>query len=204
MSIKINRAGRFSGVILVDRCPFPIVRELKNYRTCRTWYQPSGRANGTRASIRALNRYLDDVQTKLLAIQGDYVLKGRPYTARMIKKEFLGDSEKHKTLLKLYDEHNQEIELLVGQEYSHGGYLRHTRTRRHLSSYIAREYKKEDIPLIDVDLRFIHRFEHYLKVLKIGSQNTVTKYITNLKKIVRIAYAHGFIDKDPFLNWKAK
>lgn len=144
------------------------------------------------------------MQTKLLAIQGDYVLKGRPYTARMIKKEFLGDSEKHKTLLKLYDEHNQEIELLVGQEYSHGGYLRHTRTRRHLSSYIAREYKKEDIPLIDVDLRFIHCFEHYLKVLKIGSQNTVTKYITNLKKIVRIAYAHGFIDKDPFLNWKAK
>ena len=169
-----------------------------------SWNSVSGRANGTKASIRTLNRYLDDVQAKLLAIQGNYVLKGRPYTARMIKEEFLGEPNKLKTLLKLYEEHNGEIELLVGKEYSHGGYLRHTRTRRHLASFIASEYKKDDIPLVDIDLRFIHRFEHYLKVLKIGRQNTVTKYITNLKKIVRIAYAHGFIDKDPFLNWKAK
>ena len=169
-----------------------------------SWNPVSGRANGTKASIRTLNRYLDDVQAKLLAIQGNYVLKGRPYTARMIKEEFLGTSSKLKTLLKLYDEHNREIELLVGKEYSHGGYLRHTRTRRHLTSFIASEYRKDDIPLVDIDLRFIHRFEHYLKVLRIGAQNTVTKYITNLKKIVRIAYAHGYMDKDPFLNWKAK
>ena len=169
-----------------------------------SWNPISGRANGTRASIRALNRYLDDVQAKLLDIQGKYVLKARPYSAKIIKNEFLGQSKKVPTLLKLYDSHNKEIEILVGSEYSHGGYLRHTRTRRHLASFIASEYKRDDIPLVDIDLRFIHRFEHYLRVLKIGRQNTVTKYITNLKKIVRIAYAHGFIDRDPFLNWKAK
>lgn len=169
-----------------------------------SWNPISGGAKGTKASISALNLYLDDVQAKLLVIQGNFVLKSHPYTARMIKNEFLGESEKHKTLLDLYDEHNQEIELLVGQEYSKGGYLRHTKTRRYLSVYIAKEYKKEDDLLVEVDLRFINRFEHYLKVLKIGSQNTVTMYITNLKKIVRIAHSHGFIDKDPFLNWKAK
>ena len=168
------------------------------------WNPISGRANGTRTSMRSLNRYLDDVQAKLLDIQGQFVLKAKPYTAKIIKSEFLGQSKKVRTLLKLYDDHNKEIEFLVGSEYSQGGYLRHTRTRRHLQGFILSEYGQEDILLMDIDLLFVNRFEHYLKVLRIGAQNTVTKYITNLKKIVRIAYAHGYMDKDPFLNWKAK
>lgn len=169
-----------------------------------SWNTSSGRAIGYKSWVKTLNRYLDDVKAKLQKIQGEYVLKGRPYTARMIKRDFLGTAQKDQTLLRLYDEHNEEIELLVGYDYSRGAYLRHTRTRRHLESFIREEYRLDDLPLIDIDLRFIKRFEHHLKVLKIGSQNTVTKYIINLKKIVRIAYAYGFIDRDPFLNWKAQ
>ena len=169
-----------------------------------SWNPVSGKVKGSRTQARELNRYLDDVQARILAIQSRYVIKARPYTAKMIKKEFLGTAQRTQTLLRLYRQHNKEIEALVGFDYSRGGYLRHTRTRRHLETYIHMHYGLEDIPLIDVDLHFILRFEHYLKVSKIGAQNTVTKYLTNLKKIMRIAYAYGFIEKDPFVNWKAK
>lgn len=47
-------------------------------------------------------------------------------------------------------------------------------------------------------------FEYYLKTERKCSHNTALKYVTNFKKIIRIAYAHDWIDKDPFFNWKAK
>lgn len=70
---------------------------------------------------------------------------------------------------------------------------------------INEEYNYDDIYVKEVDLKFINRFEHYLKTnLKSCGQNTVTKYVTNLKKIIRICYANDWISKDPFYHWKAK
>ncbi len=62
-----------------------------------------------------------------------------------------------------------------------------------------------DINVKQVDLNFIKRFEHFLKTnLESCGQNTVTKYVTNLKKIMRVCYANDWISKDPFYHWKAK
>ena len=44
----------------------------------------------------------------------------------------------------------------------------------------------------------------FLKTKKNCAHNTTIKYITNFKKVVRIAYANGWINKDPFFNWKAR
>jgi len=169
----------------------------------KQWNPISGRVKGTNPRVKELNRFLDDVQARLLKIQGEYVKKGKYYTADLLKNDFLGRDNNHRTLLKLYQEHNDEISELVGREFSVGGYQRHVRTRRHLKSFIKKEYKIEDLPLRDVDLQFIKRFEHYLKVSNIGGRNTVTKYLVNFKKIIRIAYAYDWINKDPFYHWKA-
>ena len=37
---------------------------------------------------------------------------------------------------------------------------------------------------------------------KAGGRNTITKYVTNFKKIIHIAFAHNWINKDPFYHWK--
>ena len=47
-------------------------------------------------------------------------------------------------------------------------------------------------------------YEYFLKTERNCGHNSAIKYITNFKKIVRIAYANDWIDKDPFFNWKAK
>ncbi|WP_235915036.1 phage integrase SAM-like domain-containing protein [Flagellimonas ochracea] len=60
-----------------------------------------------------------------------------------------------------------------------------------------------DIRVGLIDLMFVKRFERHLNDQKIGQQNTITKYVTNFKKIVRIAHAHGWIERDPFYHWKA-
>jgi len=170
------------------------------------WNTALGKMKGTRPQVKAFNHFLEGIRARLFSIQGKFLEEGRYYTAQMIRNVFLGEDKKLHTLLKLYDNHNEEIAVLVGTEYSKGAYQRHLRTRRHLKAFIHKEYREyrlKDIPLLEIDLRFIKRFEHYLKVLKLGCRNTVTKYLINFKKIVRIAHAHDWVDKDPFFHWKA-
>ncbi|MEM9001354.1 MAG: phage integrase SAM-like domain-containing protein [Bacteroidota bacterium] len=99
---------------------------------------------------------------------------------------------------------NIQIEQLLDLEYSYGAYRRHVRTRNHLASFVLKEYKLKDIFLREVDLKFISRFHHFLKTQNIGNQNTITKYVVNFKKIMRIAFATNWLNQDPFYHWKAK
>lgn len=169
------------------------------------WNFNSGRAKNSKLSNRELNKYLEDIRALLYQIQGKFVSDGKHYTAQMIKNTFQGKDTRYKTLLIIYGEHNKEISELVGREFSSGAYQRHLRTARHLKTFIKKEYGYDDINVREVDLKFINRFEHYLKTnLKSCGQNTVTKYVTNLKKIMRICYANDWISKDPFYHWKAK
>ncbi len=169
------------------------------------WNCASGRAKNSKPSNRELNKYLEDLRARLYRIQGKYEGDGRPYTSQMIKNSFQGKSSRHITLLNIYEGHNKEISEIVGREFSSGAYQRHLRTLRHLKAFIDKEYSYEDIYVKEVDLKFINRFEHFLKTnLKACGQNTVTKYVTNLKKIMRICYANDWISKDPFYHWKAK
>ena len=168
------------------------------------WHGGSGRVIGFEPQQQELNQFLEEIRAKVYKLQAKYVSKNKPYTAKTIRDRFLGKDQKHRSLLELYQEHNEEIKELVGREFSSGAYLRHLRTRKHLRNFINKKYQQEDAYLRDIDLRFITQFEHYLKVKKIGNQNTITKYIVNLKKIIRIAYANDWISKDPFFHWKAK
>ena len=161
------------------------------------------KAKGSNLKIVALNRYLDEIKARIYRIQSKFVTDGRPYTASMIKSKFLNRDKPVKALLEIYDEHNKQIEQLVGLDYSNGGYLRHVRTRKHLDHFIQKEYKQKDILVREIDLFFINRFHHYLKTQKIGNLNTTTKYVTNFKKIMRIAFANNWVSKDPFYHWQA-
>ncbi len=167
------------------------------------WNSSAGKVKGSSPKAIEINKYLEDIRHKVYAIHSKLIFKEKTFTALTIREKFLGKDKTVKTLLPLYKEHNDEIRALVGREYSIGRYYQHMRTMNHLRAFIKREYEAEDIALKKVNLKFIKRFEHYLKIINAGGTNTVTKYITNFKKIIRIAFSHNWINKDPFYHWKA-
>ena len=190
--------------ITVDgkRCELSIKRKVNP----SNWCSESNRlkSRGSNPRLDDLNKYIEDIKTRLHKIQGKLMAKGKPFTAVMLKNKFLNKDEKYKTILTIYDEHNIQIEQLIGIDYSYGAYRRHIRTRGHLADFILKEYKRQDLFVQEVDLKFITRFDHYLKTKMIGNQNTTTKYVVNFKKIMRIAFANNWVNKDPFYHWKAK
>ncbi len=182
------------------RAEFSIKRKI----TPEKWCSLKGRVKGSNPKAQALNHFIDELETKAYDIHSKMVIKKKPFNAELIKNKLLNKEQSHKTLLIIYDEHNAQIEQLIGVDYSYGAYRRHIRTRNHLAAFIKKEYKLADLFVQEVDLKFINRFHHYLKTKKIGNQNTVTKYVVNFKKIMRIAFANNWVSKDPFYHWKAQ
>ncbi|HEY9219974.1 MAG TPA: site-specific integrase [Lutibacter sp.] len=107
-------------------------------------------------------------------------------------------------LLEIFKEHNKQVEKLIGKDFAAGTAERYNTDKMHVEDYIKKDYGLNDIPIKDVDHKFITGFEYYLKTVRNCSHNTSVKYITNFKKIVRIAYANDWISKDPFFNWKGR
>ncbi len=188
--------------ITVDgkRSEFSIKRKVLLTR----WNSEGGKVRGTTASVRELNRYMDSIKAKIYKIHETLSDNQELITAVIIKSIYQGKGIKHKMLLEIFQNHNDKIERLVGKEFAPGTIERYKTAKKHVEDYINLEYKTSDIPVKDVDHKFISGLEYYLKTERKCAHNTAIKYVTNFKKIVRIAFANDWIQKDPFLNWKAK
>ena len=168
------------------------------------WNLGSCRVKGYSSEAQEINQFIDTISNKINKIQQRFVEEEKPYTSKSILDTYLGRNENKKMLLKIFQDHNDQIEKLIGKDFAAGTALRYSIAKSHVEDYIKYEYKVSDIPVQDVDHKFIAGLEYYLKTQRNCAHNTTIKYITNFKKIVRIAYANDWITKDPFFNWKGR
>lgn len=182
------------------RSEFSIKRKVLFSR----WNSEAGKVRGTATDARELNRFMDAIRGKIYRIHDELVENQEDITSEKIKLIYQGKTIKPKMLLAIFQNHNEKIEKLMGKEFAPGTIERYKTAKMHVSNYIELEYCVNDIPVKDVDHKFISGFEYYLKTERNCAHNTAIKYVTNFKKIIRIAYANDWIPRDPFLNWKGK
>ena len=164
------------------------------------WDSRMNKLKGKGVEAEELNRFMTTVRHKVNKIQHRLIEEGNPFTALDIKNIYQGKDREVKMLLEVFDEHNRQMKSLVDKEFSLSTWKRYFTTRNHIAEFIRHEYKREDLPVQDVDLKFITRFEYFMKSVKDCNHNSTLKYINNFKKIVRLAVANGWIARDPFLQ----
>lgn len=71
-----------------------------------------------------------------------------------------------------------------------------------VETFIFSAYKKKDLPLNKLTPQFLADFEHYLKTVKDQKQVTLNKAIQRFRKPIKVAVAEGYLDKDPFAQYK--
>ncbi|QTD38981.1 site-specific integrase [Polaribacter batillariae] len=170
----------------------------------KKWISSAGKMKGSSGEAQQLNKYIDSIANRIYKIHQKLVEENKLITAINIRNIYQGKNEIRKMTLEIFENHNIQMEKLIGKDYALGTSERYKTAKKHLKNYINQEYKIEDIPVKDINNKFITGFEYYLKTEKNCAHNTTIKYITNFKKIVRIAYANDWISKDPFYNWKAR
>ena len=114
------------------------------------------------------------------------------------------DIKTEKTLLEVYSLHNDRMKKLVGIEYSEATYKKFEESKNHVKSFIRHNTQKSNILLEKLNMKFLYDFDYYLKVEKKLKQVTINKHIERLRKIIKLALAEGFLERDPFLLFKQK
>ncbi|GMN10848.1 site-specific integrase [Croceitalea sp. MTPC9] len=168
------------------------------------WDSRMNKLKGKGVEAEELNQFMTTIRHKINRIQHQLIEEGNPFTAVDIKNIYQGKDREVKMLLEIFDEHNQQMKKLVDKEFAIGTWKRYFTTRNHIAEFIQHDYKREDLPVRSVDLKFITRFDYFMKSIKNCNHNSALKYINNFKKIVRLSVANGWIDNDPFYNFKAK
>ncbi|WP_026914925.1 site-specific integrase [Christiangramia portivictoriae] len=168
------------------------------------WNSVTGSMRGKSTEAGNFNRYLNSIRSRVDKIYEDVTKKQVPFTSETIRNIYSGRDQKENLLLKIFQSHNDQVDRLVGRDFAAGTAERYKTAKKHVEEYIEKEYKVKDLPVRDVNNQFITGFEYYLKIERNCSHNTAVKYITNFKKIIRIAFANNWIQIDPFLHWKAK
>lgn len=166
------------------------------------WDTARNRAKGNSPEAQELNDYLTSVRGQLFMHQKDLQEAGKDVTPKMLANAFAGIGEKQWGLVELFQEHNTNMERLVGKEYSPLTLQRFEAALKHIKTFCKEQYNNEKLLLSEVNNKFITGFEFYLKTTAACQHNSAMKHIKALKKVIRIALANDYIRKDPFYNYR--
>lgn len=168
------------------------------------WDKAKQQVKGKDDEARSLNLFLQAVKNKLYEKETELMERGFVVTAELLRDAYFDKVEalKEKTLLSVLREHNEERKLMVGKTVAPATYYAFEHTECLLKKFIKEKYERDDIYLRELNVGFIQSFHAYL--LQIMGQNSTTKHLKFLKKIVNLAVANCYITYNPLNIYKVE
>lgn len=127
------------------------------------------------------------------------------FTVDDIYIKFKGNTPKKELgVLEVYELFNIRIYKLIGRDLKKVTYKKYIESFVHLKSFVKAYFKANDIKLKDLKLNFLSEYEYFLKTQKRLEQSTINKAIQRFRKVIQFALEQDYIDKNPFIGYKAK
>ena len=175
---------------------------LKKKINFNDWNPDVGCMKGTVGEAKVINSYIIQVKAEVFKLYTQMQMMDEFITAETLRLKFTGEKEEKKTLLQVFDFHNQEMEKSVGVSIEKVTLTKYKTVRRKVESFIKHQYKKSDIYLQELNHQFITNFEFYLKSEENIDHNTTMRYIRNVKKIINDSVRNEWLTRNPFDGFK--
>lgn len=176
----------------------------KKFIDSAKWSAELGRMKGNSEEARSLNSLLDFTRNQINEIHFELLKEAKDITINEFKNKLLGVKERQRLLIPIFEEHNRKMKELIGLEYAPGTHERYVTSLKHTKEFLDWKYNTQDIAIEKIDHAFITEYEFYLRSERKCANNTAVKYIKNFHKIINQCLANGWLDKDPFANYKSK
>ena len=170
------------------------------------WDKTKQQVKGKDQETQNLNNYLKAIKAKLYQKEAELLERGFIITAQILYDAYFDkvESLKERSLFEVFEEHNQEQEKLVGNGLSKATHWVSVYTIRLLREFVQQKYKREDLYLRELNLNFIQSFHSFLRIDKGMAQNSSTKHLKLLKKIINLSVANSYMAFNPFSTYKVE
>jgi len=166
------------------------------------WDKEAGKAKGTKEDARTLNTYLETLRAKLNKHFNQLLTGDEPVTAELLKNTFQNKVARSKSIMEVLTYHNDQVAARVGTDYAPATLRRYRVGLKKVKLFLKQQYQRADMPLDQLNRRFITEFEHFLKTVEGIQHNTAMNYIKYLKKTVLLAISYDWLEKNPFQGLK--
>ena len=185
-----------------ERCAFSTGKKVKS---CN-WDKNKQQVKGKDEEAQSLNNYLKAIKAKLYQKEAELLERGFVITADLLRDAYFDkvESIKERSLFEVFEEHNQEQEKLIGNGVSKATHWVSVYTIRLLREFVQQKYKREDLYLRELNLNFIQSFHSFLRIDKGMAQNSSTKHLKLLKKIINLSVANSYMAFNPFSTYKVE
>ena len=170
------------------------------------WNKEKQAVKGKSEEAQLINGYLIQLRNKIYQKEIELLQKGYLITAELLK-EAITDKVKalnEKTLLDVLNEHNTERKAMVGKTVAPATYWVFEYTGRLFKEFIQQKYERKDLYLREINLGFIQGFHAFLLGEKKMGQNSCTKHLKFLKKLLNLAVANSYISYNPVNAYKVE
>lgn len=169
------------------------------------WNRPKSRAKGAGEKAQIINTTLDRYLSDAKKASQYLADKNKPLSALSIKNQIQGKDINHYGIVHCFVNFVKEIKLKLGTEYEEGTLRNYNVTLGHLKEFVMKKFQVTDLPLKDLNYKFITDFELMCKTEWGCKKNsTSVKHIQRIRKVIGIAIANEWLEKDPFILYKGK
>lgn len=185
-----------------ERCSFSTGKQIK----VTSWDKNRQLVKGKDEEATSLNNYLKSVRAKLYEKEAELLDRGFIITAQLLYDAYFDKVEclKERSLLSVLEEHNTERKAMVGKTVAPATYWIFEYIGRLLREFILKKYNREDLYLRELNIGFIQGFHSFLLSEKKMGQNSCTKHLKFLKKLLNLAVANSYISYNPVNAYKVE
>lgn len=119
---------------------------IKRKIDIKKWSSDAGRAKGHSEEAQKINQFIDIIYHNVYKIHQNFIENNISYTAIKIRDYYLGKNDNQKMTVKIFKDHNDQVEKLVGKDFAPGTAERYKTAKMHVENYIKKEFK---LPRLD-------------------------------------------------------
>ena len=170
----------------------------KRWISLSDWDKKKQRPKLINNKLKTLNHYLEYIRNRFYIEHQRLSQTNKPFSAIDLKNAYLNINEKGLTVLEVIAEHNKDMKNQIPENYSEGTLKNYRTLIKHLSCFIKKNFKQDDIDIQQVDSPFIYKLERHLLFNTLCNQNGAMKVMQRFKKITTLSKRKGVKDNDPF------
>ena len=202
---RLNKMGKCS-----IRCRITYIQERYEFATGffinpNHWHSKQQQAKPPNDDNIFINSQLSLIKSKINQAFLYLQVNSPDFTIDDLMSQYKGvPIKKELKLIEVYKLYLARIKKLINIEIKLVTYKKYEESLTHLNDFVKWKFNSSDIKLKDINPNFITEYEYYLKTEKKLQLSTLNKAIQRFRKVLTFAISQNYLDKDPFMLYKAK
>ena len=174
-----------------DRAGFSTGKNVKP----ENWDRKAQKVKGRDEVTMELNRYLESIKARLYRLETELMDKELVVSAETLRDAYLGklDCLKDWTLLGVAEAHLNDLRGKIGKALAASTVWEYEYCARLIREYLKSGLDRNDIGIKEVNPSLISGFHSWLLCERKMKQNTTTKHLKFLQKIMNLAVMNGYV-----------